>query len=455
MTVSHVTDDTFALGSGTADGGSPTPARRDPEQSPFDPVTEAALRRIEQAPPPLPVRPHHPGSGAAITKTAAQLFAECDPTDPKGWRKLLQRELPNIYVPSVLKESNVRWLLGHTVTNGGRLFIHGAAPGVGAKTLAIDYARAFNQAAHARNDPRRIAFLMIGSGTTTVNRLLDDLGTLLQARISHTELRRGPTHLVMRILGAAARLNVTTLMIAQASKASVAAREVIGSLLHRTDPRYHVDLEPHPLQEHARGIGVILIDHLAPEVLFRPTPDVLLQLKNRVVELRPFNSYAEIADAMRRADIGLDDLDLEDPDDLSMVHTVASQTQGLLAQMHPLLELIDVIATASGNVRPSPELVAAALPLYRRMVDLNAVRSRTPSGRMYALRARSILRAKDLEHEEAAGDRAGAADGAALPEVRDTGRAKALKKKHDEKERATREARAVGRKGFITVFPEP
>jgi hypothetical protein len=256
----------------------------------------------------------------------------------------------------------------------------------------------------------------------------------------------------MRILGAAARQNVTTLMIAQPSKASAPAREVIGALLHRTDPRYHVDLEPHPLGEHARTMGLVLIDHVAPEVLFRASPDVLLQLKNRVAELRPLNSYDEIAEAMRRADIGLDDLDLGDQEDLDMVHTVAAQTQGLMAQLHPLLELIDVIATASGNVRPSPDLVAAALPLYRRMVDLGAVKARTPSGRLFVMRARSIFRASDETGQDVAGD--GAGNGGALPEIKDTGRAKALKKKYDEKERATRESRAARRKGYVSVFPE-
>ncbi len=457
MTPAQTTNASFVSGTSTPHGGHHDGAASAPGPTAFDAVAHAALGRIMHAPPPQPVRPNHPGSGGAVKKTAAQLFAECDPTDPRGWRTLLQRELPNIYVPSMLQDSNVRWLLGHTVTNGGRMYIHGAAPGVGAKTLAIDYARAFNDAAYEHSDPRRIAFLMIEAGTTTVNRLLDDLGTMLQAKISHAELRRGTAHLVMRILGAAARQNVTTLMIAQPSKASAAAREIIGALLHRTDPRYHVDLEPHPLREHARGIGVVLIDHVAPEILFRASPGVLLQLKNRVAELRPLTTYTEVGEALRRADIGLEDLDLDDRDDLSMVQTVAAQTQGLMAQMHPLLELIDLIATASGNVRPSPELVAFALPLYRRMVDLSAARAHTPSGRMYALRARPIVRRPTVEAQDPAGNGTGAsaADAAALPEIRDTGRTKALKKKHSEKERANRESRAARRKGHVTVFPEP
>lgn len=412
-----------------------------------DAALHAAFHRIQQAPAHGPVRQHHPLSAVAIKKTAAQLFAECDPTTPHGWKTLVQRELPHIYVPSVLDESRLQWLFADTVTNGRRMFVHGTAPGVGAKTLAADWARAFNTNAHANGDPRRVAFIMLDGGATTAQRLLDDLSVALQVPLSYTELRRGTGHIINRILGAAARQNVCAIMIAQPSKAHAAARDMIGALMYKTDPNYHVPLEPHPLYEHARKVGIILIDSVEPEKVFGATSNILLQLGGRVAELRPLRSYAEVGEAMRRADIGLRDLDLSYNEDLAMVKTVAAVTQGLLAQMHPLFELIDLIATASGGVRPTPELVDAALPLFRKMVDLNPIMTTTPSGRMFALRPRPIVRARGIAEATQHG-------GAAEPDLTlsDHGRAKALKKKGDARERAVNEARSTRRKRNVNVF---
>jgi hypothetical protein len=417
------------------------------EMSDVDTTLHAAFHRIQQAPGYGPVRKHHPLSASAIKKTASQLFAGCDPTTPHGWKALLQRELPHIYVPSVLDESRLRWLFADTVTNGRRMFVHGTAPGVGAKTLAADWARAFNNHAFAHKDPRRVAFIMLDGGASTTQRLLDDLSTALQVRLSYTELRRGSGLIINRILGAAARQNVCAIIIAQPSKAHAAAREIISSLLYKTDPNYHVPLEPHPLHEHARKVGVILVDPVAPELVFRASPNVLLQLRGRVAELRPLQSYAEIAEAMRRADIGLRDLDLSYNEDLSMVKTIVAQTGGLLAQMHPLFELIDLIATASGHARPTPEMVDAALPLFRKMVDLTAIKTTTPSGHMFVLQPRPIVGARTSAGAPGHG-------GASDPDttLSDNGRAKALKKKGDAKERAVAEACATRRKRNVNVF---
>jgi hypothetical protein len=405
-----------------------------------DAIAMATADVLERTPMPAPVRPRHPTTPAEVHRMADALWGQHGPAHPAGARTFLRRELPHVYVPSVMQESHIFRLLDDTITNGDPLFIHGLVPGVGAKMLVMNYARAFNARAQAHHDARRIAVLKIDSRAQTIIQLLDSFAIQLKIPLSSTEVRRSATYLVHRLLEAVARQNIAAICIARLSHAHPVVRGVIADLLYASDPAYHVDLEPHPLQCAARRVGFVFVDTQPPEDVFSTQPDVLLMLRSRYAAVRPFRTHAELAEVLRRSDIGLEDLDINSPDDHDMVVCLAEQTGGLLAQIHPFLGLVDSIAVASGGIRPTAAVFHAALPFYRRMVEMRSVAADVHGASRYVVRARP-------QTARSATSVASGPQGAARQSGgRMSDSARTIAKRKDSTEHARRETRAALRK---------
>jgi hypothetical protein len=354
-------------------------------------LAEHTASSIDRIPAAMPVRPDHPTSAAQVDRLAQNFWGNYGPTHPSHITQVLRRELPHVYVPSVMRESKILRLLDDTVVNGDPLYIHGRLPGVGVKVLIADYANAYNSRARQHNVAQRFKTISISSNAKTLSRILDCIASALNIPLSATEARRSDTYLTNRILEAAVRQNIMTVAFTRLSKAHPLARAVIADLLIATNPTYHNDLEPHPLQESARRVGIVLADSVPPEVLFELQPDTLTMLHGRYTYVRPFTTYDEMSDVLRLSDIGLHDLDIGRHDDHDMVDCLVENTGGLLAQIHPFLGIVDSITKGKGAARPTAAMFHAAMPLFRRMVEFRDVGTDVHGLPVYTLRPRQKL----------------------------------------------------------------
>lgn len=333
-------------------------------------LAEAARDALHPAGAPrLPIRSREQTSAAEVARIARTLFRHFDPL--AGASGMAGRQLRHFYSPTLLRGRAggppVDYQLGATYEQGGRLFLRGESLGVGASTLAADFARAFNTTARERRDPRRAAYLTLTADCATVPRFLDALALALRAPLTATELRlRAPEYIATRLRVACQHQGITTITIDHVSKAGPKVRELIGGLMCAFDPNYTVALDPHDPLDAPSRIGFVLVDHHPPEVLFRSQPEVLLLLDGQTAVLRRYRRPEEVAEALRQAGIGLDDFDLADPEDAETAALVLEQTRGLAVLMAPLLALIDQVARQHSQ-RPSPAFVHAVLPYVRRL----------------------------------------------------------------------------------------
>lgn len=316
---------------------------------------------------------HGPASIRGVSNIAERLFERYDPTVPSSARSALRLEVQHYYAPSVLRP--IDWYVNEVFNHGARLFLQGKCSGVGATTLACDFARAFNYRAGVRGDLRRVLYARFESGTNTIPKFYDTLGLCFRAPLTTTEVRfRSPLYFALRVLTGAAMHGATAIILDHLSETPPKVRAGVAALLQLTDPNFVVSADLGAfVQEVRTRIGVMIVDRVPPQRLFRESPRALLLLENRHQVLRPYQTVEEIGEAMRQAGIGLDDLELAVATDHEMAEMVLQKTQGLPAQITPLLGLISTVAHANGARRPTPALIAQALPFHRSLVDVISV----------------------------------------------------------------------------------
>jgi hypothetical protein len=401
---------------------------------------------------PAAPRERNPASPVAIREIARKLFAQADPTVPASHLRATTRDIPHVYTREIHGGAEKR--LFHAVMNGERLFLHGTALGVGASTFVADYARAFNFTCKMRGDPRRIAHLSLAHGTTTVRGFLEALCNAVQSPLTPSEARlSSPLSLGKRIIAQADRRRVCAFVIDHVHHASDGMRSAIGDLMMATDPTYSVPLEIDEDTPTRSRISIVLVDHEPPEKLFVRQPEVLTLLQGAYAALRPFNTAEEVAEALRQADVGLDDLDLADKEDLEITKLILNASGGLMSNMAGLLRLIDLYATMHGGYRPDLELVNGALAHHRRMVRLLKSRGggegdsyRTVSAAAPRRRRQGFPPQRGEEERGGAGrSNRGSSAGGKLS------RAAKLRSKSEAREIAGAEGRDMRRKGFSNL----
>jgi hypothetical protein len=346
------------------------------------------------------------------------------------------------------------WSLADAVVNGGRLYLQGATLGVGASYLAIDYARAFNQESRRKGLPQRLLYARFAHGTKTIAHVMDTLGAQLKAPLTNAEIRFRSSHQwALRVLGGAALQRAVGIILDHVYLLPANVRAALATLFFLTDPNYSVDVDAEPDASACRRVGIILVDHTLPETLFRTVPEVLLQLQGHHVVLQPYTTVEQVAEAVRQAGIGLSDLSLKNANDREIATTVLRESDGLPAHMGPLFELIDLVAYASKVRRPTPEIVAAALPFHRKMVVMLGRRANVPGGRQYTLRAIGSNASPKPNSRGAGGeDSAGPRRRAVAAETGRRSRPEsALKLKRAAREIAKHEGRAMRRKGHANL----
>lgn len=401
---------------------------------------------------PATPRERNPASPVAIREIARKLFAQADPTVPASHVEVTTRDIPHVYTREIHGGAEKR--LFHAIMNGERLFLHGMALGVGASTFVADYARAFNFNCKMRGDPRRIAHLSLTHGTTTVRRFLEALCNAVQAPLTPSEARlSSPLALGKRIIAQADRRRVCAFVIDHVHHASDGMRSAIGDLMMATDPRYSVPFEIDEDTPTRGRIAIVLVDHERPENLFARQPEVLTLLQGAYAALRPFSTLDEVAEALRQADVGLDDLDLADKEDLEITKLVLNASGGLMSSMAGLLRLIDLYATMHGGYRPDLELVNGALGHHRRMVRLLKSRDGAEGSSYRTVSAAAPRRRRQgFPPQRGEAERGGAEKpnrGASAGGK--SSRAATLRSKSQAREIAAAEGREMRRKGFSNL----
>jgi hypothetical protein len=413
---------------------------------------EPGFSLIQRDPTAGPSRARHPVSPDAVRDVARRLFADADPTLPASHIAATTRDIPRCYTDSV--HGRLQKQLFHSLTNRERLFVQGAAVGVGASVFMADYCRAFNLRCREMGDPRRVAHLALLTGTTE-RRFLEALCSAVQAPLTAAEARySSPRALGERIVAQAERLRLIAIVIDHLHNANEPCRSLVGDLMMALDPLYSVPLEVEDALPRNR-LGIVLVDHQAPESLFRDQPEVLALLQGACVVLPPYTSVDSVADFMRQADVGLQDLDLSDEADRLMAERVLEATDGLVASMAGLLRLVDLVGVTTGGYRPDLAVVDAALEHHRRMVKL--LRSRA-SGRAPAFRtvARPAAHGGGAKADVGAASPSEPASGAAPAHSgapAKPGRVKKLKEKADARHLADATRRDMLKRGY-SVLPE-
>ncbi len=296
--------------------------------------------------------PVHP---EVIREIAQRLFDGADPTLPVSHLGVSTRDIARIYTTTVHGPLQKR--LASTVWNGERLFLHGAALGVGASVFAADYVRAYNLTCKDRGRPQRIAHIQLRKGVTTVRQFLEALCHSVQSHPTRSEVQLASPHVLgLRILAQAERLRLTAMFIDHVHLASEAVRTAIGDLMMATDPAYNAPLEIDDRPPRPR-IGIVLISHETPEKLFFHEPQVLTLLQGAYEPLLPYTTVEEVTEALQQAGIGLEDMHPENPEDRLMAERVLEATDGLIVNMAGLLRLVDLLCMANGGCRPDLEHV--------------------------------------------------------------------------------------------------
>lgn len=312
-----------------------------------------------------------------ITRVAEQLFVRFDPTTPS---RMIASALPTIqhcYTKGVLASIDER--LGSTVVDHGRLYLQGSQLGVGTTTLVSDYGRAYNYMAGSTGHPQRVAVVRVFAGMTVPAKMLELLCNYMRSPLSIPELRfRSLETLAERFVFAARQLRVTTIIFDHIHHASGAALRLIGDLMLASDPRLQVPFERDEFSPPPPRLGIVLVSHIAPENLFSDAEEVLHLLEGSHVLMGRYETAEDIGEILRRAGIGLDDLDLSCMDDALMAQIVLEWTSGLLSLINPLLRVLLSTTQLEGQLRPSLETLHTALPYHRHLRE-KILRRRDPS----------------------------------------------------------------------------
>ena len=328
-----------------------------------------------------PVDPRSAVSRDGIKAIAEQIFRSADPTFPGAQASYLPQTVRRMYVPSV--HGPAHKLLFRAIAGGRSVYLQGACVGVGASILGADTRRAFNLLCAERGDPRRIARLDITRGVKSEKDMLESLCDMVQSRLSISERKlRSTRFIVRRVLQGAQDLHLSAIIIDHVHKAEPRALAVIADLIRHSNPDYGDALDDTGSPLPGNRVGIILIDHHEPETIFGHDEcfDVLPLLQGNYACLKPYEALTEIADALREADIGLNDVNPADPVDQDLLKEVLEATDGLVVNMVGLLEKVDILARNSGIVRPNLDVVLGALAFHRRMIRLIKTRKRDRYG---------------------------------------------------------------------------
>lgn len=326
-----------------------------------------------------------------IRTTADRIFEHMDPTMPAAHARMLRRELPRMYTPDV--HGRVHRTLFQVMAGGSRLYLHGAAVGVGASILATDTGRSFNARAKDRGLPQRIVYLDVKAGIASEKDLLDALCRSVKAPLTFSERRlRSTNSIAERIVAAIHLLNIRAIILDHVHNASTRARGVVADLLRMTDANYEVSLDVDTDTVPRGRLGIVIVDHQEPELLFRDHVDVLALLQGNYVALNPYTSVEALGDILRQADIGMEDLDLSDSEDAQFTKHLLTTTDGLIVNIAGVLQAVDVVMASNQVRRPDLSLLEMAQRSYRKMTHLIAAKGRdeqthfetvpTPSSRL-------------------------------------------------------------------------
>jgi hypothetical protein len=309
----------------------------------------------------------------ALHAEAALLFQRFDPSSQRMLDRVRDFPIPTYFPQSVLRSSDagnempIDWALASAVT-GARLFLQGESLGVGASTLGATFARSVNLTAGAAGYAHRVLYAPMTRGCSSITKVFDALLLMLRSPLSTTELRsRSPLYHAIRVSHAAQRQHVCAIIVDHVHLLAPEVRQCLATLADALDPARHVPLDIPPDAEVHQRVGLVMIDHTPPELLFRESPEVLLALEGKVVTLRRYRTVEQLGDALRLVDLRLEDLDLMNAADRALTETLLEYSHGLPALLTPLLRLIG--ATMCARARPTPQTIASALPLFRQLLE--------------------------------------------------------------------------------------
>lgn len=258
--------------------------------------------------------------------------------------------------------------LGYSVEQGTPLYLQGAVVGVGASVLVREFARQFTETHRNRGVPDRVVVVRLHRGIRSARDLLSVFALALQVKFTQWELRMGDKTTIGEVLAAEVRrCRVRAVVFDHVARAGLEGQALIAEFMLAMNPLYARFFEEDP--EPSKPTAVILVDEYAPEETFKHIPDVLTTLGGSYVELGRYQTVEHVADALRDSAIGLADLDLGVSADLEMTERVLELTDGLIANMDPLLGLIDYTARSCCE-RPSLKHVMGALRYHRKMVTV-------------------------------------------------------------------------------------
>ena len=334
-------------------------------------------------------------SPEVIRTTADQIFEHMDPTMPAAHARMLRRELPRMYTPLV--HGRVHKTLFQVMAGGTRLYMHGAAVGVGASMLATDTGRSFNARAKDRALPQRAVYLDVTAGIATEKDLLEALCRSVKAPLTFSERRNRSTYSIgERVVAAIHLLKIEVIILDHVHNASPRARGVVADLLRMTDPNYQVSIDVDSHTPPNGRLGIVVVDHQEPELLFKDHVDVLALLQGNYVSLDPYTSVEALGDILRQASVGMEDWDISDPADAEFTEHLLKATDGLIANIAGTLQLVDVVMATNNIRRPDISVLHMALRSYRKMTHLIAGKGSTGQTYFDTIPALSVRSARAI-----------------------------------------------------------
>ncbi|HSU13502.1 hypothetical protein [Longimicrobium sp.] len=313
---------------------------------------------LARAPAPLALQ-STPLDIALVRATAADLFQRVDPTSAIGAAALSKRRLPHVYPRSILDVMDKRF--AGVVHNRECVYIRGAQRRVGVTFFLTDYARAFNYRAATIRDPRRIAYVQLSSGLRSEAKFLDQLCTSIRTSLKTTELRfRATGTIVRRIIDTLRLYRVSVLILDHVQLLPPAPRAVIADLIQQASAEHATPLELDEYEGLHPRIGVVVAGHGAPERVFNAPGETLGYLLPSELVFPTYGTADDVADALRKSEIGLGDLDSSHFDDALLAQYVLELTEGRIDLISQLLPIIDLVARLNGAERPTLAIFAAA-----------------------------------------------------------------------------------------------
>lgn len=341
-----------------------------------------------------------------VRKKCSTLSLWAESTIPSAAIDLNGRTRPLVFTEAVHKRVVRR--LGFAVDHGSSLYLQGAVVGVGATVLVREFARQYTDSYRVRGLPDRIVTVRLHRETRSARDLLSTFALALKIRFTAWELRMGDKTLIGEALAAEVRRKrIRAVVFDHVSLAGEGALGLIAEFMLAMNPLYSQSFEAD--SEPSSPTAVILVDDKVPEVVFGDMPDVLMALGGNHVELSHYRSVENVAEMLRGSGIGLADLNLENPADRAMTECVFSATDGLIANMDSLLNVVNLTARQCAE-RPGLKHVHGALKYYRRMVNL-ALDVGDDGAETLALIANRRSRGKTQKQVSQTSSRAASSDG--------------------------------------------